>query len=230
MGWRSDFEGDWSTEATTEFKILFIGIVYKATWKAMKAFITLLCLPTFLHLRIRPKNHGFWSALILQWERESNFFHAVAIQAEQKNQSNLKFLQQKMKSLSANSWIWIYYWIIYAGFYFEINTEISHKMILSSSSMLANSLIIQSGNAPSVTGRSLPVPFPPLSPRTANTAISTSSEDTIRGNFWSYFFILCCKNCWDVKLVQLIQPLLEVCTGKANCTGVHHVPGRLVEC
>ena len=104
------------------------------------------------------------------------------------------------------------------------------KWFLQAAQLQANSLIIQSGNAPSVTGRSLPVPFPPLSPRTANTAISTSSEDTIRGNFWSYFFILCCKNCWDVKLVQLIQPLLEVCTGKANCTGVHHVPGRLVEC
>ena len=43
-------------EASKEFKILFIGIVHKATWKAMKnkAFIRLHCLPTYLHLRTRP--------------------------------------------------------------------------------------------------------------------------------------------------------------------------------
>ena len=92
MGWRSDYEGHWSKEASKEFKILFIGIVYKATWKAMKkkAFIQLLCLPTFLHLRMRPKVHLFWSALIQQWEAESDFLYAVAIQAGQKFQSNLR--------------------------------------------------------------------------------------------------------------------------------------------
>ena len=63
--YRSDYEGHWSKEASKEFKILFIGIVYKATWKAMKkkAFIQLLCLPTFLHLRMRPKVHWFSSAM-----------------------------------------------------------------------------------------------------------------------------------------------------------------------
>ena len=62
VGLRSDYEGHRSKEASKEFKILFIGIVYKATWKAMKkkAFIPLLCLPTFLHLRMRPKVHRFW--------------------------------------------------------------------------------------------------------------------------------------------------------------------------
>ena len=50
----ADYEGHWSEEATKEFKIIFIGIVYKATWKAKtkKAFFPLLCLPTFLHLRM----------------------------------------------------------------------------------------------------------------------------------------------------------------------------------
>ena len=71
-GWRSDYEGHWSNdlEATKEFKTLFIGIIYKATWKlkAMKKntfiqMIPLLCLQAFIHLRIRPKKvHGFWSA------------------------------------------------------------------------------------------------------------------------------------------------------------------------
>ena len=59
VGWRSDYEGHQSNEATKVFKLLSIGIVYKATWKAMKkkAFIWLLCLPTFLHLRMRPKDN-----------------------------------------------------------------------------------------------------------------------------------------------------------------------------
>ena len=65
VGWRSDYEGHQSKEATKEIKILFIGTVYKATWKAMKkkAFIPLLCLPTFLHLRMRPNFHQFWFAM-----------------------------------------------------------------------------------------------------------------------------------------------------------------------
>ena len=65
VGWRSDYEGHWSKGASKEFKILFIGIVYKAKWKAMKkkAFIQLLFLPTFLHLRMRPKVHLFSSAI-----------------------------------------------------------------------------------------------------------------------------------------------------------------------
>ena len=53
VGLRSDYEGHWSKEAIKEFKslILFMGIVYKATCKAMKkkAFILLLCLPTVEH-------------------------------------------------------------------------------------------------------------------------------------------------------------------------------------
>ena len=36
VGWRSDYDGHQSKEASKEFKISFIGIVYKATWKAMK--------------------------------------------------------------------------------------------------------------------------------------------------------------------------------------------------
>ena len=36
VGWRSDYEGHQTKEASKEFKILFIGIIYKATWKAMK--------------------------------------------------------------------------------------------------------------------------------------------------------------------------------------------------
>ena len=61
-------------EATKEFKILFIGIVYKATWKAMKkkAYIWLLCLPTFLHLRMRTK-----STMLIRWSamrRRTRFF------------------------------------------------------------------------------------------------------------------------------------------------------------
>ena len=68
VGWMSDYEGHQSKEASSskqKFKILFICIVYKATWKAMKrkAFISLLCLPTFLHLRMRPKVHYFLSAI-----------------------------------------------------------------------------------------------------------------------------------------------------------------------
>ena len=69
VGLRSDYEGCQSKEASKEYKILFIGIVYKVTWKAMnknlKAFrvIQLLCLPTFLHLRMRPKVCWFWSAM-----------------------------------------------------------------------------------------------------------------------------------------------------------------------
>ena len=88
VGWRSDYEGHWSQEASLskEF-ILFINVVYQATWKAMKkeAFIQLLCLPTFLHLRMRPKAHWFWSAM----QRRIRLLDAVTIQAGQKFPSNL---------------------------------------------------------------------------------------------------------------------------------------------
>ena len=49
--------------------------------KAMKKkeFIPLLCLPTFLHMMMRLKVHCFY----LQLEEESDFLHAVAIQAGQ---------------------------------------------------------------------------------------------------------------------------------------------------
>ena len=89
--WRSDYEGHQSKETTKEFKILFIGIIYKARWKAMKkkAFIWLLSLPTFLHLRM---THPGWDQKFinfnLQWEEELDFLHAVAIQAGQQFQSN----------------------------------------------------------------------------------------------------------------------------------------------
>ena len=36
VGWRSDYEGHQTKEASKEFKILFIWVIYKATWKAMK--------------------------------------------------------------------------------------------------------------------------------------------------------------------------------------------------
>ena len=87
VGWRSDYEGHWSKEAITEFKISFIGIVYKATWKAMKkkAFIPLLCLPTFLHSRMRPK-----VVFDQQLEESWDFLDAVALQAGEKFQSNLR--------------------------------------------------------------------------------------------------------------------------------------------
>ena len=78
VGWRSDYEGHQSKEATKKFKIFFIGIVYKATWKAMKkkAFIWLLCLPTFLHLRMRPKSIDF----ALHWvcnEKKNQIFYML---------------------------------------------------------------------------------------------------------------------------------------------------------
>ena len=40
VGWRSessDYEGHQSKEATKEFKILFFGIIYKATWNLLKS-------------------------------------------------------------------------------------------------------------------------------------------------------------------------------------------------
>ena len=90
-----------SKEATKEFKILFIGIVYKATWKAMKkkTFIPLPCLPTFLHLRKDQKMIVF-DLHLEQWQEQFYIMmlwqyklykkcpkltlHAVAIQAVQK--------------------------------------------------------------------------------------------------------------------------------------------------
>ena len=108
VGWRSHYEGHQSKEATKEFKIFFIGIVttivYKATWKAMKkkAFIWLLCLPTFLHLRTRPKTQDFFtwgwdqktgkspSILLCNEKKNQIFLHAVAIQAGQKFRSDLR--------------------------------------------------------------------------------------------------------------------------------------------
>ena len=84
VGWRSDYEGHWSKEATKEFKILFIGIVYKATWKDMKkkAFVWLLCLPTFLHLRNqwawdqKSINRWNWWKLICN-EKKHLFFYML---------------------------------------------------------------------------------------------------------------------------------------------------------
>ena len=94
VGWRSDYEGHRSKEASKEFKILFIGIVYKATWKAMKkpAFIQLLKFALSPNISLR-ENHEWDQKSIdfhLQWEEESDFLHAVAIQAGQKNRSNLR--------------------------------------------------------------------------------------------------------------------------------------------
>ena len=62
VGCRSNYESHWSNKATKEFKMLFIGIVYKATWKAMnkKAFIQLLCLQHFSTWRWY---HHFGSAI-----------------------------------------------------------------------------------------------------------------------------------------------------------------------
>ena len=50
-----------SKDTIKEFKILFIGIVCKATWKTMKkkAYIPLLCLPKFIHLSMIPKVSSF---------------------------------------------------------------------------------------------------------------------------------------------------------------------------
>ena len=69
---------DQSKEATKEFKILFVGMVYKATRKFMKknAFIPLLCLPTF-----RDQKFIVFDRQL----EESDFLHAVAIHARQKN-------------------------------------------------------------------------------------------------------------------------------------------------
>ena len=101
VGWRSDYEGHQFKEATPKFKNLFIGIVYKATWKAMKkkTFIPLPCLPTFLHLRKDQKMIVF-DLHLEQWQEQFYIMmlwqyklykkcpkltlHAVAIQAVQK--------------------------------------------------------------------------------------------------------------------------------------------------
>ena len=88
VGCRSYYEGHQSKEASKEFKTSFIGIIYKATWNAMKkkAFSQLLCLPAFLHLRMRPKVHRFSFAM----RRRIRFLNAVAIQAGQKIPFNLR--------------------------------------------------------------------------------------------------------------------------------------------
>ena len=79
VGWRSDYEGHQSKKATKELKILFFGIIYKATWKAMekKTFIWLLCWdhlialsPNISSLKDETKSHNF----DLQWEEESDFY------------------------------------------------------------------------------------------------------------------------------------------------------------
>ena len=82
VGWRSDYEGHLSKEATKEFKILFIGVVYKVTWKAMrkKAFISLLSLQHFFTWGWDQKSINF----DLQLEEKSDF-----LQAGQKFQSIL---------------------------------------------------------------------------------------------------------------------------------------------
>ena len=79
VGWRSDYEGHRSKEASKEFKILFIGIVYKATWKAMKkkAFIRLLCLPTFLHLRFEVENQTKNPSILMCNEKKNQIFNML---------------------------------------------------------------------------------------------------------------------------------------------------------
>ena len=85
--WISDYDHHLSKEATKKFKILFIGILYKATWKTMKkkAFIQFIS-QHFFTWGCDQKSIYF----DLQWEKESNFLHVVAIQAGQKIQSNLQ--------------------------------------------------------------------------------------------------------------------------------------------
>ena len=117
-----------------------------------------------------------------------------------------------------NSWKWIligFHWWIRGT---EFNTELmmlnsilkstlnsATKWFLQAAQMLGSArAILESskyGTAPSIAGRSPPVPSPP--PPAANAAISTtstpsaSSAGTIWGKSWSHFFILCCKNCWN---------------------------------
>ena len=86
VGLRSDYEGQQTKEASKEFKILFIGIVYKATWKAMIHHIALS--PNISSLENETKSEKSIN-FHLQWEEESEFLHAVAIQAGQ-NRSNLR--------------------------------------------------------------------------------------------------------------------------------------------
>ena len=74
-----DYEGHWykDLEATKEFNILLIGIVYKAIWKAKKKkFILLLYLPTFIHLSLKDKESSRflicnkkknWISYMLAW-------------------------------------------------------------------------------------------------------------------------------------------------------------------
>ena len=77
MGWRSDYEGHWSKEASKEFKILFIGFVYNATWKAMRKKASSNCFVSqhFFTWGWDQKSIDF----DLQWEEESDFLNAVAI-------------------------------------------------------------------------------------------------------------------------------------------------------
>ena len=60
VGWRSDYEGHWSKEAITEFKISFIGIVYKATWSwSSPKAAAQVDLPSY---RVISSLDGFWAA------------------------------------------------------------------------------------------------------------------------------------------------------------------------
>ena len=90
-GTRPDYGGWRSKEASKEIKILFIGIVCKATWKAMRKKHSSNC---------SVSQHFFsdrWVTWVqkpidfdLQWEEESDFLHAVAIQDGKKIQSDLR--------------------------------------------------------------------------------------------------------------------------------------------
>ena len=88
VGLRSDYEGHQSKEASKELKILFIGIVYKATWKAMKKKHSSNCFVA-QHFFTWERDQKF-IYFDLQWEEESDFLYAVAIQAGQKFQSKLR--------------------------------------------------------------------------------------------------------------------------------------------
>ena len=77
-----------SKEASKKFKILFIGIIYKSHEKPWKSKHSSYCFVSqhFFTWGWDQKSIYF----DLQWEEESDFLHAVPIQAGQKFQSNLR--------------------------------------------------------------------------------------------------------------------------------------------
>ena len=136
-----------------------------------------------------------------------------------------------------NSWIWIHHWISDAEFYSEImiNTELSYEMTLASVSnagfSAGNSLIVQEWHCllycrPLTASPIFPTRATPSSRKRRHIhhlySLCVFSRHHLRKILEPFLHPAQQEllECLLIQLVQLIQTLLEVCTGEAICAGI----------